>query len=45
MDIEHDIRIFDIEHVPGENAVARLQDAASLQVRNGTIESFLDIRF
>jgi hypothetical protein len=43
MNIENDIRKFDIQHVSGENAVARFEDAASLKVRDGSIKCFIDI--
>ena len=43
MNIENNIREFDIQHVPGENAVARLKDAASLKVRDGAIKGLFDI--
>jgi hypothetical protein len=45
MNIENDICKFDIQHVPGEDAVAGFKDAASLKVHDGTIKGFFDIRF
>ena len=43
MIVEDDVRVFDIQHMAREDAVARLQNAASLQIRDRSFEGFFDI--
>ena len=43
MRVEDNIRVFDIQYVPGQHVVARLKDAASFQVRDGAFIGFFDI--
>ena len=44
VNIENDICEFDVQHVPGENAVARFENTASLKVGDGTIKGFFNVR-
>ena len=43
MNVENDVRKFDVQHMPRENSVAWLEDAASLKVCDGSIKGLIDI--